>query len=100
MGEYLASALGDELFVIGFLHGDGQSTATLDSLFARVGRPSLLVDLRTAANGVRAGLGSSWKLRADGLRAYGLDPYWILVPTLCFDALVYTSTARAAEIVR
>jgi erythromycin esterase len=100
IGEYLANSLHERLVVIGALHGDGPPTATLDGLFARVGRPSFLVDLRRAPEAVRAGLSQSWKFRLDAFRELGLEPAWSAIPTRCFDALVYTATSSEAALAR
>ncbi|HEU4611189.1 MAG TPA: erythromycin esterase family protein [Kofleriaceae bacterium] len=100
IGEYLANSLHGRLVVIGALHGDGPPTATLDGLFARVGRPSFLLDLRRAPEAVRAGLSQSWKFRLDAFRELGLEPVWSAIPTKCFDALVYTATSSEASLAR
>ncbi|HEY5921656.1 MAG TPA: erythromycin esterase family protein [Kofleriaceae bacterium] len=100
MGEYLSKSLRDKLVVIGFLHGDGPPTATLDGLFAKVGLPSFVVDLRTAPETVRAGFNQSWEFRLDGFRALGLKPAWSAIPARCFDALAFTATSTDAALVR
>ena len=99
MGQYLANSLHGKLVVIGFLHGDGPPTATLDGLFARVGRPAFLVDLRAAPEPVRAGFDQTWRFRHDGFRALGLDPWWSSHPLRCFDALAFTSKVTEAAYV-
>ena len=96
MGQYLARSLREKLVVIGFLHGDGPPSATLDGLFAKLGRSSFVLDLRSAPEPVRAGFGQPWPFRYDAGRAMGLEPSWSASPLSCFDALVYTSTVRAA----
>lgn len=98
LGEYLSNSLHKRLVVIGALHGDGPPTATVDGLFARVGLPTFLVDLRDAPEPVRAGLSQSWQFRLDGFRALGLEPAWSAIPTGCFDALVYTATTSDAAL--
>lgn len=100
MGQYLAKSLRDKLVVIGFLHGDGPPTATLDGLFARVGLPRFLVDLRAAPETVRAGLSEPWKLRADSFRVSGLEPAWSVPPAACFDAFAFTNTSTDAPLAR
>ncbi|HEX5062362.1 MAG TPA: erythromycin esterase family protein [Kofleriaceae bacterium] len=92
MGQYLAKSLRDKLVVIGFLHGDGPPTMTLDGLFARVGLPSFAVDLRAAPETVRAGLNQPWSLRSN--------PAWSAKPAQCFDALTFTSTVSSAPLVK
>jgi erythromycin esterase len=100
MGQYLANSLHGRLVVIGAVHGDGPPTATLDGLFARVGLPTFVVDLRGAPEPVRAGLSQPWPFRLDGFRALGLTPSWSAVPLRCFDAIVYTGTSTAATLAR
>lgn len=100
IGEYLANSLHGRLVVIGALHGDGPPTATLDGLFARLGRPSFLLDLRGAPEVVRTGLSQSWTFRLDAFRELGLEPVWSAIPTKCFDALVYTATSSEASLAR
>jgi len=100
MGQYLSKSLHDKLVVIGALHGDGPPTATVDGLFARVGLPSFVVDLRTAPENVRAGLSRPWNFRLDGFRAFGLEPAWSVVPAKCFDALSFTSTVSDAALAK
>jgi hypothetical protein len=95
MGQYLAKSLRDKLVVIGFLHGDGPPTPSIDGLFARVGRPSFTLDLRAAPEAVRAGLHEAWQL-VDGLPEAGPKPTWVTKPALCFDAFAYTSTVTSA----
>jgi len=98
MGQYLAKSLKDKLVVIGFVHGDGPPTATIDGLFARVGSPSFVIDLRAAPETVRAGLDRSWEFRSDAFRALGLKPAWSAIPNRCFDALAFTSTQTPAAL--
>jgi erythromycin esterase len=100
MGEALSHSLRQRLVVIGFLHGDGPPSATLDGLFAKVGRDSFVLDLRDAPDAVRAGLDEPWRLRLDHARALGLDPWWSARPRRCFDALAYSSKTREAAYVR
>lgn len=99
MGQHLAKGLDARYLVIGAVHGDGPPTTTLDSLFAKIGRPSFLLDLRGAPTSVRAGLDQSWDLRLDGFRALGLKPSWTADPLRCFDALVFTATSTNAPLV-
>jgi hypothetical protein len=69
-------------------------------LFARLGRPSVLLDLRGAPEVVRTGLSQSWTFRLDAFRELGLEPVWSAIPTKCFDALVYTATSSEASLAR
>ncbi len=96
MGQYLARSLREKLVVIGFLHGDGPPSATIDGLFAKLGRSSFVLDLRSAPEPVRAGFGQPWPFRYDAGRALGVDPWWTAPPLSCFDALAYTNAIRAA----
>jgi erythromycin esterase len=100
MGEYLARSLKDKYVAIGFVHGDGPLTPTLDGLFAKVGLPSFLVDLRAAPETVRAGLDQSWDLRLDGFRALGLKPAWSANPVQSFDAIAFTATSSPAALAK
>lgn len=100
MGEYLARSLKDKYVAIGFVHGDGPLTPTLDGLFSKVGPPSFLVDLRTAPETVHAGLDQSWDLRLDGFRALGLKPAWSTNPLRCYDALAFTATSSAEPLAK
>ena len=95
MGKYLAKSLRDKLVVMGFLHGDGPPTATLDGLVARVGLPSFAIDLRAAPEAVRAGLNQPWDLRLAGSRSA-----WSARPAQCFDAFAYTSTVSDAPLAK
>jgi erythromycin esterase len=100
MGEYLAKSLKDKYVAIGFVHGEGPPTATIDGLFAKVGTPSFVVDLRHAPETVRAGFDQSWEFRLDGFRGLGLKPAWSAIPNRCFDALAFTATSTAAAVAK
>lgn len=99
MGQYLAKSLRGKLVVIGLLRGDGPPTATIDGLFAQVGRPWFALDLRRAPEPVRTGLDQPWRFRL-GARELGVDSSWSAAPLHCFDVLAFTRTATAAAYAR
>jgi erythromycin esterase-like protein len=100
MGERLAAAGGDEVFVVGTVHGRGRAAAvggaqvtcppaaaeSVAGVLAEAGRSAFVVDLRRPAQDV-----GSRRLQAERpLRttAGHLDEP-IVAPAVCFDAIAY-----------
>jgi erythromycin esterase len=103
MGEYLRSAMGDSMVMLGFTFGEAQGDfgrlkfapvdpRSLDGLLASVGRPAFALDLRARpkSGAVEAVLNSPMKSRWN-------DQYEVVTPAEAYDVLLFLDRVSPAH---
>jgi len=101
MGQYLRSALGDDLLIIGMssaqkaarLPATPAESGSVDATLARVGPPRFLLDLRASRDDRAA---SAWFAERRELRANSTTCV-TLSPGAAFDAIVYVDSLSSAR---